>query len=189
MNYVNPAQQPKYPGGLSLEDFLQTVIVGLSQIPGPLVRPKWQAEPPKQPDITVNWIGMAVEVISKDFDAYVAPNADGVLGLTRNQDVQISLSIYGPAALETYDLIGDGFMIDQNRFALFNANIGYKDMGPARRVPDLVNERWVDRVETAVFLKREVQRTYPVPTIVSASGIIYVPDITPDFQLPWNVPA
>ncbi len=37
--YVNPLPSPP---GLSLERFVQTVIVGLSALPGPMVVPDWQ---------------------------------------------------------------------------------------------------------------------------------------------------
>ncbi len=184
-DYIKPQQD--VPVGLSLTQFLQTVVVGISMIPGPLVRPKWQPEPPKQPDISVNWIAMGIEVDGRDYNAYVAYKANNEVDFQRNEDLSVSLSIYGPDAIDTYGLLSDGFQIDENRFAMFRNGVGYTDMSPGRRVPDLVNQRWVDRIETTVFLKRKVRRTYSVQTLVSASGTIYVPDVTPDYQLAWQV--
>ena len=54
--YLLPAAQPTYPGGLTLTQFLQQAIVGVSGLDGSLVRPRWQQDEPKQPDIDINWI-------------------------------------------------------------------------------------------------------------------------------------
>lgn len=186
--YVNPISPAELPKGLTLLQFLQTVVVGITNLPGPLVRPKWQPEPPKQPDINVDWLGFGVDSATPDFSAYLVPGTPGgPIQTQRQEDLTLSFSIYGPNAMETYGLLRDGFQIPQNRIALFNANIGYTDISPGRHIPDLVNQRWVDRVECNVFLKRQIQRTYPVLTFTSATGIIYVPDVTPDYQLAWQV--
>jgi hypothetical protein len=186
--YVGPTQSSSYPKGLTLVQFLQTVVVGISGLPGNLVRPKWQPEPPKQPDITTDWLAFGIESQKPDFSAYLsATGPDHELQLNRQEDLTLSFSIYGPNCAETYGLISDGFQIPQNRISLFQANIGYTEISEARHVPDLVNQRWVDRVECTVRLKRQIQRTYPVLTFVSVSGIIYVPDIADDAEIDWEV--
>lgn len=186
--YVQPiSPQSQFPKGLSLRQFIQTVLVGISNIPGPLVRPKWQPEPPKQPDININWMAFGIEVAAPDANAYIASTPEDQTTTQRNETLQISLSIYGPDSIDTYGLLRDGFQIEANRYALFNANMGFVEITPARQVPDLVNQRWIDRVETSIILRRAIQRIYGVTTITSANGIIYVPDITEDYQLPWEV--
>lgn len=185
--YVAPISQGQYPKGLTLLQFLQTVVVGISGIPGNFVRPKWQPEPPKQPDINTDWIAFGIESQTPDANAYVNSQEGGTTVLQRNEDLNLSISIYGPKAIETYGLLRDGFQIPQNRIALFQANIGFTSISEGRHIPDLVNQRWIDRVECSVVLKRQIQRTYPVLTFLSASGTIYVPDVTPDYQLDWEV--
>lgn len=186
--YVKPVSpQSQYPSGLTLTQFIQTVLVGISGVPGDLCRPKWQTEPPKQPDIFVTWMGFAIEVAAPDANSYLGSMSGTQLGSQRHENLEVSVSVYGPNALEIYGVLRDGFQIPQNRIALFNANMGFTEISPARTIPDLVNQRWVGRVESSIFLRREIQRTYGVPTILSASGIIYVPDVTPDYQLPWEV--
>lgn len=186
--YVQPVASTNYPKGLSLIQFLQTVVVGLTAIPGPMVRPKWQVEPPPNPPLEVNWIGFGIESQSPDFSAYLAPTGPNQsLQTQRQEDLTLSLSIYGPDAVETYGLLRDGFQIPQNRISLYRANMGFTELSEARHVPDLVNQRWIDRVECTLRLKREVQRTYPVLTFASASGIIYVPDIAEDAEIDWEV--
>lgn len=186
--YILPISPQPLPKGLTLQQFLQTVVVGLTGIDGKLVRPLWQPEPPQQPDITVDWLAFGIEAAAPDYSAYVSPPVGGgPIQTQRHEDLTLKFSIYGPHAFDTYGLIRDGLELPQNRFALFQANMGYTSISPAQRVPDLVNQRWVDRVECTVAIKREIQRTYPVLSFTSASGIIYVPDVSPEYQLPWEV--
>lgn len=186
--YVNPLPGgSSLPTGLTLNQFLQTVMVGVSGLPGNLVRPSWQVEPPKQPSIETNWLALGVELQQPDAQAYVSVNNADRVTTQRHQGIEIKLSIYGPRCQELYDEIADAFQIPQNRIALFQANMGFTEISAGRHIPDLVNQRWVDRVECSVFLRREIQRTYPVLTFVSASGTIYVPDVSPDYELNFTV--
>jgi len=153
-----------------------------------MVRPLWQTEPPKQPDINVDWLGFGIESYAPDFSAYLIPGTPGGPLETQRQEIlTLSFSIYGPNAPDTYGLLRDGFQVPQNRIALFNASMGYIEITEGRHVPDLVNQRWIDRVTCNVRLSRKIQRTYPVLTFTSATGIIYLPDVTPDYQLGWEV--
>ena len=184
--YVLPLPQNP-PPHLSLKQFLQTVIVGVSGFPGPLVRPKWQPEPPQQPDLPQNWIAMGIASSRPDAQAYVGLNDTNQVVTQRHETIELALSIYGPECEETYGLLRDGFQLPQNRIALFQANMGFVEITESRHIPDLVNQRWIDRVECSVFLRREVQRTYPILTFVSASGIIYVPDVAPGYDVEFEV--
>lgn len=183
--YVHPINPTQLPKGLTLIQFLQTVVVGITALPGNMVRPKWQPEPPKQPDLRTDWLAFGIESQAPDFSAYIAPQdtAESPIQTQRQEDLTLSFSIYGPNAMETYGLLRDGFQIPQNRMALIQANMGYTEISPGRHIPDLVNQKWIDRVECTVRIKREIQRTYPILTFTSATGIIYVPDVSEDYQL------
>lgn len=185
--YVLPAPQGTYPKGLSFRQFLQTIFVGVSGLPGTLVRPQWQPEPPQQPDINVNWMAMGIAEVAPNASAYVGLNQDGQVTTDRHEDVEVKLSIYGPDNLEIYGVLQDGFQLTQNRILLTQANMGFTEMSRALHIPDLVNQRWVDRIECSAFFRREVQRTYPVLSFVSSSGTIYVSDTTPQYSLDWLV--
>ena len=187
--YVRPPGFPSYGPGFTLTQFLQTVFTGISGLPGDLVRPMWQPEPPKQPDLYTNWIAIGIKSSTPDANSYVGPNSQGILESQRHEKLEVSCDIYGPNDIEISDLIRDGFQIQTNLEALQLANMGFVEVSQAQRVPDFVNERWIDRVNMSVFLRREVQRTYPVPTILSASGTLYVPDVTPNYTLPFQAPV
>lgn len=183
--YIQPTSTVSLPRGFTLTQFIQTVMVGVSGLSGPFVRPKWQVEPPKQPDLDVNWMAIGIDICVPDANGYVWPNQDGSTYSQRMETLEVGCSIYGPDALEIYGLIRDGFQIEQNRWQLNAAGMGFIEVTTARKIPDLFNQRWIERVVTSVFLRREIQRIYAVPTIISANGIIYVPDISEDFTLNW----
>ncbi len=174
------------PRGLTLTQFIQTVVVGISGLPGPMVRPMWQPEPPKQPDLSINWMGMGITIAAPDANSYVWVDANQAGVSQRHEALEVQCSIYGPDALDVYGLLRDGFQIPQNRDALFHANMGFTEISLARHIPDLVNERFINRVQTSFFLRREIQRTYSIPTIVSASGMIHTVIGNEDYLLDWE---
>lgn len=184
--YLQPTSTLPIPGGLTLTQFIQTVFVGISALPGTLVRPKWQPEPPKQPDIYANWMAIGIDVASPDANAYVWPNQAGSTQSQRHETLEVGCAIYGPDALETYGLIRDGFQIPQNLEGLRSANMGFVEISPARKIPELINERFINRVQTSVFLRREIQRIYPVLTLISASGVIHTVIGDEDYLLDWT---
>jgi hypothetical protein len=216
--YMLPLKSNQFPRGFSLTQFIQTVFVGISGLPGPLVFPKWQPEPPEQPDITVNWMSIGFGDANPDANSYIGVQEVEASGQTietqsglgletedretletendstitqvisqRHETLEIQCSIYGPEAFETYNLLLTGFQIPPNLYALRTANMGFVEVTRGRRVPDLVNQRWVNRIETSVFLRRQIQQVYPILTLISATGVIYVPDINENYELVWNV--
>ncbi len=176
------------PAGLTLIQFLQTLLVGLSAFPGTLVRPSWQVSPPKEPDLAVNWLAFGITDIMPDANAYTGPSVDGVSTLARQELIRVTLSVYGPDAMDNITLIRDGFQIPQNMTSLLLANMGFAYDTPAKHLPDFVNERWIDRYVTEIFLRRVVQRTYPILDFASASGITYSQTASDAaFQKSWEV--
>jgi hypothetical protein len=173
--YVLPTSTTPVSPKLTFNQFLQTVFVGITGLPGTMVRPKWQAEPPDQPDISVDWMAIGVETASPDANGYFwqsSSMSNGPSVSLRHELLEVSVAIYGPNDFKTYGYLRDGFQIPQNLFALRSALMGFVEIGPARHVPDLVHERYIQRIQASVFLRREVQRFYAVPSLVSASGVI-----------------
>jgi hypothetical protein len=168
--YLLPAPPIPYPGNLTFKQFLQTMFVGISGLPGDLVRGKWQKNPPKEPDVDVNWLAIGLGDNAPDANAYVGVNSQGGNVFYRHEELEILCTFWGPEADEVASLTRDGFQLGQNRDAMNLASMGFKGTSPAHRVPDLVNERWIDRYEMSVYLRRERIRTYPILTFLSASG-------------------
>lgn len=191
--YKPPVSTVPLPKRLTLNQFIQTVIAGVSGLPGALVRTKWQTEPPKDPDIEIDWISFGVSLANPDANGYVGVNDDGTLDYQRHEDLEVALDLFGPDCLEIAGLIRDGFQIDQNRVALQLANMGFVNVSGARFIPDLVNERFVQRRVMSIFLRRQVQRTYPIPTLLSCTGTVYTvqgaEEFLTNFQIPNPPPA
>ncbi len=120
------------PPNLSFIQFIQQLLVGLSEFPGPMVRPEWQKEPPKQPDIDTNWLAFGMTQAAADFNAYVTAGTtdDPNPSLQRNELIPISISVYGPKAYDNIGLIRDGFQLTQNLQSLRKANIGFAMVRP-----------------------------------------------------------
>lgn len=189
--FLQPHPQPPafdtVPPKLTLVQFIQTFLVGLSALPATLVRPAWQQNPPAQPDIDVNWIGFGVKEVTPDANAYTGLNADEVYQLQRNELIEVGLSIYGPNSYDLVGLIRDGAQIGQNLASLLRANMGYAYESPANHSPDFVNGRWVDRFVMSMFLRRQILREYPVVSFLSATGTIYTQTAEDrNYQLSWS---
>lgn len=184
--YLRPTSSQPLPGSLSLEDFIQSVIVGITSYAGTLVRPKWQTNPPKQPAIETDWIAFGIQNNIPDANAYVGMQPDGSQVLARTEKLEIQIAFYGPNALENSSVFRDGFQIQQNLEAMRLANMGFNAITPALRGPDLLNQRWVDRYEMTLTLVRTVQRVYPVLSFASARGSIHTNIADEDLTLQWE---
>ncbi len=171
--YLVPTSSQPLPGGLTLDQFIQTVLVGISGYTNTLVRPKWQVAPPKQPDISTDWIAYGIAMNGTPNNAYVDIDDAGVTHLGRQESLEVQCAFYGPNAQENIAAFRDGFQLQQNLDAMKLANMGFKECSRIIRGPDLINERWVDRYEMLLTLVRRVQRVYPILSFASAMGTIH----------------
>ncbi len=172
------------PRKLSLTQFLQTVFVGLSNLPGDLVRPTWQLEPPEQPQVATNWMAFGITSNNPEFNAYIESQADTSVIFKRQSHLEVSVIVYGPQAQEITQLIQDGFQLDQNCASLRTALMGFTEVSAATHVPELFNGLWYNRYQFTVSLTAMVQRTYPVLSFVSMSGVVYTNG--PDQTIPFS---
>lgn len=188
--YLKPLPQPPpidaVPANQTFLEFLQTVLTGVSGFPGTLVRPQWQQQPPKQPDVNTNWLAFGIEGVTPDFNAYIAIDNETGPGLQRNELFGLAVSIYGPAAYDNYGLIRDGFQLSQNLASLKQANVGFAYDQAAQHVPDFINEIWYDRWRATFYFRRQIQRVYPILTFASVSGTIYTQTAKGDYSLPFS---
>jgi hypothetical protein len=175
VGYIKP-QTPNPPpfGKLSFEQFLQTVFVGVSGLPGDLVRPKWQVNPPAQPDILVDWLAIGLAEDDADTFTYSGVDDNGNNQFMRMEALAVQCTFYGPNSLDYMRIVRDGLQLGQNREALQKALMDFVNTSKGMRVPDLVNERWVNRWEMTAYFRRQDMRVYPILDFVSGSGSVII---------------
>jgi hypothetical protein len=160
----------------------QLAIRAITGIPGAMVRPRWQPNPPLRPGPTVNWCGAGVGNFVADANPYY--DTQGTAGrLIRHESGELSVSMYGPACQENCRLLRDGFNIPQNRWALGSAGIAMTDATAAQHLPELVADVWYERADITFTFNREVRRIYPILSIVSASGVLHANQAGADFSI------
>jgi hypothetical protein len=164
---IYPAAPAPLPGNLNFADFLQQVFVALSGLDGSLVRPAWQMNPPPNPDVTVNWMKIALSEDDADFNAYV----EGTV-FQRMEELTIQCSFYGPDSYDFAKFLRDNLQIKQNLELLESGGMSFKSADRAVRAPDVVNERWCDRWEMSVYFRREILKTYPILQYQTGSGVV-----------------
>lgn len=170
--YLAPAITPAPLQGQSLEDFLQQVLSFVSGLPGKSVIPRWQQEPPNLANIGTNWAALGIQTTDPDWNAVQTHDPDGTTKLSRNEQVEILTSFYGPQAELYAGVFRDGIQVDQNREVLQLAEMGLVSTGRATAVPSLVKERWLYRVDLPWVINRLVRRTYPVLNLLIAQGTL-----------------
>lgn len=168
--YLVPAvASPPLDDG-ALDGLLQQLIKGVSGLPGAMVRPRWQATVPKQPEPGANWC--AFGIVDQRNDAGPAiqhdPTGQGNDIYIRHQDLTVLCSFYGPGAKGYAQTLADGLTIPQNNEAIGAQGMRFIDADDIRAVPDLVNQQWVRRYDMSIRLRRKIQRTYPVLNLLSA---------------------
>lgn len=160
--------------GLDLRRFIGTVLVGVSGFAPEMVRPAWQQNPPPVPNIDTNWMAFGITARRADNDPYQMEKDDGQRTLMlRHEELDIMLAFYGPDCLQKAAEVREGFELTQNTESLLLAGMAYIDLSDIIHAPELVNDRWFDRADTTLTIRREVRREYRILNFVSANGAIH----------------
>lgn len=185
--YLVPTSSQPLPGGLTLTQFIQSVLVGLTELAGDLIRPNWQEAPPKEPGLTVNWIAFGINIYNPDIYAYQGLDEQDNDIFARQEGIDVECSFYGPLADDYASKVRDGLQIAQNREALRAANMSFTETTPARPMPDLINERFRRRVMMNIIFRRQIIKTFPVLPVVGAMGTIEVDQDEGNLNIDWRV--
>lgn len=157
--------------GLALRRFLQSVIAGVTGLNATLVRPMWQQNPPPIPSIDVDWCGFAIVAQRPEKGAFHEQLDAGGATLLRHEELDLLCAFYGPNCLVNAGLLRDGLeLIAQNREQLFLAGMGVNGFSDITHAPELVNDRFFDRADITMTIKREIRRSYDILHFVGASG-------------------
>ena len=161
----------------SLEDILQAMLVGVTGLPGTLVRPRWQSVPPAQPAVDVDWAAFGISSETPDANAYVRHDPAGGAGLgtsqqQRHEDVALLVTFYGPHGQAMAKRLTMGLGMAQNREILGLAGIKLKQVGTAQNLSELINFQNVRRVDIEVQLRRIVTTDYAIRSLASLTATV-----------------
>lgn len=191
---IQPIDAIALQTGGGLNAVLQPFLVAISTLPGPMVRPAFQADPADIPDAGEAW--MAFRYLVRPADAYpylefdLAGNGGvGAMLMQRHEDIHVLCSFYdlgvsGRAeALAT--LTRDNLAIAQNIEMLAVSNMAMASVGDIQPLPVLIKSRWQYRVDFPFVVRREILRTYPIPSVQVVTGTVET-DVGPieTFQTP-----
>jgi hypothetical protein len=167
-----PLPPGQVPTGQPLEDYLQQFIAGVAHMDGTLVRPRWQPEPANLPDWGTDWCSVGlVRVQPIGVYAWVEHHpldhqGDGASEMQRHEEFEVLCSFYGPHASSYADNLQSGLSVWQNWSALKLVGLAYIECKDPVIAPELLRERWWNRYDITVTMRRIVRRTYPVLNIL-----------------------
>jgi uncharacterized protein YaaQ len=171
----------------ALDAVLQQLVVGVTGLPGSLVRPRWQRPdtdpntPPTQPAVNVDWCSIGIlNQIPHDFPyEYHTGDGDGYDTQVTWETLDVMASFYGPNCRNNAAVLRSGLYINQNRESLISYGIKLREAGTMTLVPDLVNVQWLSRCDLTIILDREIIRVYPILNLESVQGGISTDSETP----------
>lgn len=161
-----------------LARFLQQIVVGVTSMTGSVVFPRWQLNPPNQPDATVDWAAIGCTRRTRDTFAAVIhstdPNDffDSTDTIYRNQILEILVSFYGPNAEQNSEVFAMGLSLEQNRYTMQLNGFALVEVSDSLIVPALIKEQWIMGIDVPFRLRRQQAYQYPVPNLKGAQGTI-----------------
>jgi hypothetical protein len=188
-----PPISPPSPGnGDDFENYLQQFVAGISGLDGTLVRPRWQPEPPNIPSFDTTWVAVGI-TRRQPIGPYAAVIHNGAGNgqdlMQRHEDIVLEASFYGPNADQYASNLHSGLMIWQNKASLRLAGLAFTEITESIRVPELIKQQWVDRVDKIIYLRRIIQNVYPVLNILSVGGFVNAEARMAVYKAPFNVAA
>lgn len=171
--YLAPRSAPTPAYDTALNRLLQQAVAGITGLAGQWVRPRWQPNPPAQPEVSVNWCALGITNIDRDFDPYVRHSGEqsGKDIFSRNETLDVLASFYGPDGFSYAAVLADGLALSQNRAALRGVGIKLGFTGAIVSAPALVNQRWLWRADLHLVLRREVRREYPILNFIRLPAV------------------
>jgi hypothetical protein len=163
--FLAPFSLPIYDD--PLDDYLHGFLAALSTLPGALVRPRWQPEPPNLPNFATNWLAWGITDIDEDRFAYQEQRSEdgGYAVVERDELLTMLLSFYGPKAGQLAKQVSNSVQLSQNRSYLRAQNMTVVEVMNQVRVPALLKEKWVPRVDMRILFRRRASASYRIRTL------------------------
>lgn len=175
------------PSDIDFGRQLSNLVAGVSGVPGNLVRPRWQPDPPPIPKATTDWFAVGVTTVEpaekgtpylrhvgRAYDeAGNEVEYDGRSDLIEHELITVLASAYGPNSGKFSSRLRDGLWLEQNWHLANSRGMVLMDVGPIRHVPEQIDNTWFDRRDVEIKIRREVDRSYPILNILSAQGTFH----------------
>lgn len=166
--YLKPSTGPIYDA--ELEDVFQALVVGLTGLPGNMVRPRWQRDPPNAPSVSTDWAAIGLVLGAKQWDDYqLWDQALPGYVVEGSEELRLTASFYGPSGERLLRQFDNGLQVDFNRHTLDLLKIKYKGATAPVHLPALLKEQWGQRVDAIYTFSRWCRRVYPVGYIERAN--------------------
>lgn len=140
------------PSAEATEDVLGDLLAGLTGLDRQLVRPRWQPDPPKQPEASVDWCAFGVAEAAPEAAQLI--HGDDVARLHTEELVTVPLSFYGPRAADLAKAVRAGLRVPANRALLRRHSLALVAVGPAVPAPDLVGGAWIRRIDMPLTIRQ-----------------------------------
>lgn len=182
--YLTPNASPAPLEGQALLNFIHDWMCGICGLPGNMMRPRWQPEPPNIPQDGTDWA--AFGITGKASDTFAAELHFGTgLGyneVRRHEVISVIVSFYGPNADNYCHTLREGMQVAQNREVLGLNNFGLVASGDVVTMPEMIKDKWLYRVDLTFQLRRQIVRDYGVENLASGQASVdnehYVTPIT-----------
>jgi hypothetical protein len=158
------------PDDFNIYHLVHDYIVGLTGLDNTLVRPMYQPNPPTIPPFGTDWIGFHIKVTDTNGSSYQGYKND-VLMLQRDLVFEVTLAIYGNNAIATSSQILAGMELTQNIEIFRPYNIAFGTKGKLMRVPELHNQRWLERYNLDFTLNYIAVNKTNIMSITSVQSI------------------
>lgn len=189
---LQPDTAPAPLDGEALQVFLQNWLAPLCGLPGNMVRPRWQPEPANIPVAGDAWMAFGLADRISDAFPYFEESSDGlVTRLQEQEELPLLCSFYDLGSTGLADryasLLRSNLRIPQNWEPLRAGGFALAHVGTMRQAPAIKATRWLFRMDLDVTLRRQIDRTYRVRSLVSAHGEIHTDEGDPPLEFPINV--
>lgn len=187
--YLTQTEVP-LPNDLTLTQFIQQMIVGMTGMNGTMVREKFQKNSVEQEATPEDvWCAFFVTETTPDANAYTEVIREGDMSkMQRHLELVVDCSFYGEGSKVFAEKLRDGFQIAQNRDVLTTGNMGFKEVSTIRSVPEKHGQVWFKRYDMNVVLRRQIDKTFAVLSFNSAGGTIKAEKDNQEIEnVPWNV--
>lgn len=167
---LSPAQ-----GQYELEDVLHDVFSGITGLPGDLVRPRWQPDPPEVPEPDVNWCAFGVTMFEPANLPVIAHHGegDGRAEVVDTEELQVMVSFYGPLHMVNVRAFRRGLYVPQNRKPLRPAGLAFVRAGTIVPLPEQVALGWRARADIPLTFRLETRSVFASLNLLKSSGSIH----------------